>query len=68
TGFDIPVGVAAQIYPTPLTVTYAGPQSQFPGLDQINMLLPKSLAGMGASTISLYFDGLRTLLVHITIK
>jgi uncharacterized protein (TIGR03437 family) len=68
TGFDTPVGVGAQIFPTPLTVTYAGPQRQFPGLDQINMLLPKSLAGMGASTISLYFDGLRTLLVNITIK
>jgi uncharacterized protein (TIGR03437 family) len=68
TGFDVPTFESAQIYPQQLTVTYAGPQSQFPGLDQINMLLPKSLAGMGPSVVSLYIDGLQTVFVNITIK
>jgi uncharacterized protein (TIGR03437 family) len=30
TGFDVPTFESAQIYPQQLTVTYAGPQSQFP--------------------------------------
>jgi len=30
---------------TPLTVEYAGPQSTFAGLDQINAVIPADLAG-----------------------
>jgi uncharacterized protein (TIGR03437 family) len=39
--------VARQILPA----TYGGPQQQFPGLDQVNVLLPRSLAGTGATAI-----------------
>src|SRR5205085_9214930 len=35
-----------------LSVTYAGPQIQIAGLDQINVLLPQSLAGLGGTSIS----------------
>jgi uncharacterized protein (TIGR03437 family) len=35
-----------------LPVSYAGPQIQIAGLDQINVLLPKSLAGTGNTSIS----------------
>ena len=35
--------------------TYAGPQIQIPGLDQINLLLPTTLAGSGDSTLSCFF-------------
>src|SRR5207245_3256656 len=35
-----------------LPVTYAGPQIQIAGLDQINVLLPKTLAGAGNTSIS----------------
>jgi uncharacterized protein (TIGR03437 family) len=36
-------------------VTYAGPQMQAQGLDQLNMLLPKTLAGMGAVSVACFF-------------
>jgi uncharacterized protein (TIGR03437 family) len=32
-------------------VTYAGPEIQFAGLDQVNLLLPRSLAGAGAQPV-----------------
>ena len=37
-----------RIKETPVEVHYAGPQSQYPGLDQINVRLPASLAGSGS--------------------
>jgi uncharacterized protein (TIGR03437 family) len=40
--------IGAQLLP----VTYAGAQGQIPGLDQINILLPASLAGTGVTSVS----------------
>ena len=37
-------------------VTYAGPQTQFAGLDQVNLLLPNSLAGAGVQPVSCLFQ------------
>ncbi len=37
-------------------VTYAGPQGEFIGLDQVNLLLPRSLAGKGEVRLSLKAD------------
>jgi uncharacterized protein (TIGR03437 family) len=77
TGFDAPVDPTASMLRNPcppntttpcahdLSVTYAGPQEQFPGLDQVNILLPKSLAGIGRASFSFGGDG-QTL--YITIK
>ena len=43
-------GVSAQVF-------YAGAQGQFVGLDQVNVLLPRSLAGRGEVNIALTVDG-----------
>jgi uncharacterized protein (TIGR03437 family) len=40
-----------------LPVTYAGPQPQFPGLDQVNIFLPESLKSAGKVNVSLTADG-----------
>jgi uncharacterized protein (TIGR03437 family) len=42
---------------TEAPVEYAGAQNEFVGLDQVNVLLPRSLAGMGAQGIRLKVDG-----------
>ncbi len=39
-----------------LAPTYAGPQLQINGLDQVNMLLPRSLAGAGPVSVSCTFQ------------
>jgi uncharacterized protein (TIGR03437 family) len=39
--------VTAKIGGVNATVTYSGTQGQYPGLDQVNLLLPSSLAGSG---------------------
>jgi uncharacterized protein (TIGR03437 family) len=41
-------------------VLYAGPQNEFEGLDQVNILLPRSLAGRGAVDVVLTIDGQTT--------
>jgi endo-1,4-beta-xylanase len=50
------------------TALYAGLQPQYPGLDQVNVLLPASLAGAGNVGIQLEIDGRVSNLVQITIK
>lgn len=39
------------------TVEYAGPQSETPGLDQLNVRVPRSLAGRGQVLLELTVDG-----------
>jgi uncharacterized protein (TIGR03437 family) len=50
-GFYLPSG------PVNLPAAYAGPQGQFAGLDQVNVLLPTSLNGAGAFNLFLNVDG-----------
>jgi uncharacterized protein (TIGR03437 family) len=38
-------------------VVYAGPQSEYDGLDQVNTLMPRSLAGRGEVDVLLTVDG-----------
>jgi uncharacterized protein (TIGR03437 family) len=38
---------------TTVAVTYSGAQPAFPGLDQVNLLLPSSLAGSGCVDVNL---------------
>src|SRR5262249_26837745 len=38
-------------------VSYAGPQGEFDGLDQVNVLLPRTLAGRGRVEVALGIDG-----------
>ncbi|MBS1807004.1 MAG: hypothetical protein JST84_02300 [Acidobacteria bacterium] len=49
-------------------VEYAGPQGQFIGLDQINVRLPKALAGRGEVTIELIVDDKAANPVRISMK
>jgi uncharacterized protein (TIGR03437 family) len=49
-------------------VLYAGAQGEFPGLDQVNLLLPPSLRGAGATLVQLTFDGIAANPVTLTIR
>jgi uncharacterized protein (TIGR03437 family) len=49
-------------------VTYAGAQGEFVGLDQINVLLPRSLIGRGEVGVELTVDGRVTNAVKVQIK
>lgn len=49
--------VTATIGGTAATVTYAGAQGTFIGLDQTNVLVPRSLAGRGTANVILTVDG-----------
>jgi uncharacterized protein (TIGR03437 family) len=52
TGFDsVPIAIRCSTGSQPLPVTYAGPQGQIMGLDQINLQLPAALAGAGTVSI-----------------
>lgn len=50
------------------TVTYAGPQGTYPGLDQYNILIPPSLAGKGQVDVIVTAAGLPSNTVNITIQ
>jgi uncharacterized protein (TIGR03437 family) len=69
TGFDQAAAasstcmIAGQILP----VTYAGPQTQIAGLDQVNMLLPKALAGSGLTSVTCQFLSTPSNAVSVTI-
>ena len=49
-------------------VSYAGPQGFFVGLDQVNVLVPRSLQGRGEVNIALTADGKSANVVKVTIK
>jgi uncharacterized protein (TIGR03437 family) len=50
-------GVTCTIGGQAAVVSYAGAQSQSPGLDQVNVQVPASLAGQGDVTLTLSVDG-----------
>jgi uncharacterized protein (TIGR03437 family) len=61
--------VAVQVGDTDVPVTYAGPQSEFPGIDQINIgPLPRSLAGQGQVDVELTINNVRANRVTVTIQ
>jgi len=41
----------------PATVQYAGAQGAYQGLDQVNVVVPRTLAGMGEVSVYLSADG-----------
>jgi uncharacterized protein (TIGR03437 family) len=53
---------------TAATVTYAGSQNYYVGLDQVNVLLPRTLAGSGAAPIALTVDGKRANAVMVSFR
>ena len=60
--------VTAQIGGADGEVTYAGPQGGFVGLDQVNVRLPRSLAGRGEVEIVVTADGRTANPVRVTIR
>lgn len=60
--------VSATIGGTPVEVLYAGPQGAFLGLDQINLRVPKTLAGRGEVDVVLMADGKMTNSVRVNFK
>jgi uncharacterized protein (TIGR03437 family) len=53
---------------TDLKPTYAGPQPQIPGLDQINVGLPLSLRGSGVVNVTVTVDGVPSNTVQVAIQ
>jgi uncharacterized protein (TIGR03437 family) len=60
--------VVAQIGGVSTPVTLAGPQGQLEGLDQVNVEVPRSLAGAGEVPIVLIVDGIAANVVTVNIK
>lgn len=60
--------VTATINGTALEVLYAGAQSEYPGLDQVNVKLPPSLAGSGEVDVTLTIAGKPANTVRLNIR
>jgi uncharacterized protein (TIGR03437 family) len=60
--------VTATIGGATADVLYAGPQPDYPGLDQINILLPRSLAGRGAVVVTVTVAGRAANSVSINVR
>ena len=61
-------GVLITIGGEPVTAAYAGAQSSFAGLDQMNVELPPSLAGRGTLKLVVGVNGWRANAVELTFK
>jgi uncharacterized protein (TIGR03437 family) len=51
-----------------LPVLYAGPVAAYPGLDQVNIAIPKSLAGSGDARVYVVAGGVTSNVVGLTIQ
>lgn len=60
--------VTARVGGVATEVLYAGLQGDFVGLDQVNLKLPRSLAGRGLVEVTLFADGYSSNAVQINIK
>lgn len=60
--------VTANIQGIDAPVSYAGAQPDFPGLDQVNIPLPKSIAGAGLVSIVVTAGGLESNTVQVSIQ
>jgi uncharacterized protein (TIGR03437 family) len=52
-----PASVLATVQNVNVPVEYSGPQGDLPGLDQVNLRLPRSLAGRGMVDLHVSIDG-----------
>ena len=60
--------VSVKIGSTPVQVLYAGPQPEYVGLDQVNIVIPRSLIGSGEVDLVLTVDSKTANTVKINIK
>jgi uncharacterized protein (TIGR03437 family) len=51
-----------------LPAPYAGPQTQYPGLDQVDVLLPASLKGAGKVNTAITVGGQRSNIVTLAFQ
>ena len=67
-GRDSLSNVTASVDGQALPVVYAGPQPQYPGLDQVNLLLPANLQGSGTVNVAVTVDGQSSNTVTVTFQ
>ncbi|HEY3836664.1 MAG TPA: hypothetical protein VGL72_08830 [Bryobacteraceae bacterium] len=67
-GFSTMAHVSASVGGAMAQVLYTGPQGQFAGLDQVNVVVPASLAGVGEVPVILRVDGQTANVVTINLK
>ncbi|HUS07050.1 MAG TPA: hypothetical protein VMZ52_12160 [Bryobacteraceae bacterium] len=67
-GASSPQAVGVTVGGRPVPVQYAGPQGQYPGLDQVNIRLTRDLHGFGDAAIVITVDGIASNSVLITFK
>jgi uncharacterized protein (TIGR03437 family) len=60
--------VAVNIGKSSVQPTYAGPQGQYPGLDQINFPLSLDLRGSGLVNVTVIADGMTSNAVQLDIQ
>jgi len=60
--------VSAKLGGTDAEIQYAGPQGTLVGLDQVNVLLPRSLRGRGEVDVILTVDGVAANTVKVSVK
>jgi uncharacterized protein (TIGR03437 family) len=65
---DSPASMKATVGGVEAQVTYAGAQGGFAGLDQINVRLPRSLAGRGEVDVNLMVDSRAANAVRIHVR
>ena len=63
-----PHDVTAKIGGKQVDVTFAGPQGGFDGLDQVNLSLSSTLAGLGKADIAIDVNGSEVNIVQISIR
>jgi uncharacterized protein (TIGR03437 family) len=70
TGLDEvdPSTVQVTIGGTGATVLYAGPEGVYPGVDQVNVVIPQSLAGGGSVPIVVSAGGVTSNTVNVTLQ
>ncbi len=70
TGFDAASAASAvvNVQGVGTSVSYAGSQRQYPGLDQVDVLLPQSLAGSGVVRIVPTVAGTPANTVYVTVQ
>jgi uncharacterized protein (TIGR03437 family) len=67
-GLGNATGVTTTIGGADATVLYAGPQGTYPGLDQYNVRIPRSLAGKGRVEVVISAAGRRSNSVFVSIR
>jgi len=68
TGIRRAKSVMVMIGNTAVQPLYAGPQGQYPGLDQVNVVLPIALRGSGLVSVTVAADGVQSNPVQLSIQ